>query len=273
MAFKMRGNPIKMGTIKGTAMYNKRVKENKAAAASYNSPIAKKEYAITAYQKGVDQIKEFYKNNPNATREQIRDLIIAHNKSVSNTKFKDGKAKAKISTDYAWSLRPKQEETAETAETAEETTAEVVNPPTMQEMRQYYFNKETVGDLGETNPELTPERRAVVEKAVKSGYYRDLERQLRDKYGSDWRYQPQGIESELDAEGNREENPLSHAYLDDDGQLVDMKSSAQGQFAPEEGMSRSFKIIPKEDPSHDPDRGERIDKWVEEEGEDVLKKL
>ena len=83
-------------------------------------PKSEKKYAIQAHEEGLKKIEEYLINNPDATKEDVRDLIIKHNQSLKGQKFKDkGLAKAKINLNHAMTVfnivkdRKKKEEMGE----------------------------------------------------------------------------------------------------------------------------------------------------------------
>jgi len=92
-------------------------KEYKMAPLETSGPINKKKkknYAIEDYKKGWEAIKLEMKNNPNMSKHDIRQLVIAHNKSVTGKKYKKGHtANAKISLNSilkGWNSGSKEEE-------------------------------------------------------------------------------------------------------------------------------------------------------------------
>lgn len=194
--------------------------------------MAKKRKSTTAdYKSASDKIIEAAKGG--ASKQEIREMVQAHNASLRGTK---NQGKAKVNVSKMWAYMPKATETK-----VEKTKAKkpVVAPATLQESRDHFFNKEDFADKGyfQDIPAPSEEREAVIAEAKKSGYMRDLQTAVEDKYGKAYHEISDPVDRQM----------AGDAMIDEKGNILPM-SSASGQY--------SGSALPKKAP-----RGYKMPGW------------
>ena len=129
-----------------------------------------------SYKDAVSNMQTWYKDNPNATKKQIREQVMKWNSKLGVS----GSRKNRIRMDDALKLRPKTTSTT-TTKTKTKTKEPTVAPYTLQEQRDYLLEDITKGVGKQPNPE---ERRKVAREAYASGYMGKLEKAVEKEYGT-----------------------------------------------------------------------------------------
>ena len=181
----------------------------------------KKDYAHKDYDTGTSKIIAAAKAG--ASKEEIRAMVQAHNKSTIGKKYKKGSmSNSQIDARKMWSYMPKSTETKAEKTEAEKTEKPVVAPATLQEKRDHFYNKDEYADKGyfQDTPALGEEREAVLAEAKKSGYMRDLQTAVEDKYGKSYHDISDPVDKQM----------AGDAMIDEEGNILPM-SSASGQYS------------------------------------------
>ena len=133
-----------------------------------------------SYQDAVDNMQTWYKDNPNATKKEIREQVKKWNSKVGVS----GSRKNRIRMDDALKLRPETKTTAEGTTTTKTKTKEpTVAPYTLQEQRDYLL--EGIGSSVSTESYPDPKgRRRIGREAHASGYMDKLKKAVEKEYGT-----------------------------------------------------------------------------------------
>ena len=167
-------------------------------------------------QDGHKYISNWWKQNPNGTKEELQKAVVAWNRR-SDTR---PSMRNVISTDFALRLRPKAKE----AVTATTTTGKPITiPPTIQESRDMFFNVGAYSDKEwfKDTSAPTADREKAVEEAQESGYMQKLRQAVKKEYGGEYIHE---------IEGDEQRQLAAHAMVDPKtGELLPMSSPA-GQY-------------------------------------------
>jgi hypothetical protein len=90
-----------------------------------STPIKNKKGKMTTrqyYRQGMDAIINYIKENPGVNKEDVRDLVIKHNRSLEGMDLKSSKnfTHAKIPVSHAWKFLPKDKKPVEKVDTDKE---------------------------------------------------------------------------------------------------------------------------------------------------------